>query len=400
MLEYLVSQTPAAPLAHKAVAMSSIGREVSGLGLVERGRLLVLLEGDYGVTTKINAVVEVLGFETEGKIKVALIDETDGFQPVDQLATVEVPASCLKVLTIEPSFVAKGMALAQEAHHKFFVPVVTTNPRDAHKSLDKCMSMLKEAVTLNPLNGEAWAYIMNVAEFRNSNQPVPNATGLVLTRGDQAVDFLYLQAGLRACGNLPPVAENQMLHASLRLNLAGALGNPPVNAFADEEVQLRYIMDHCVPAGTRCMTLDRMLAQALRKQERFVEAAEVLRGQRRQPHLWRVFNGRSLAAPATREDGEDFLSEFPKVAFGLWNLANKFSIRADGIYAGPGGTANTLASVEAYLEALCLLRKSMVYLDDNDQATLLLASRAVLKLNRHLMWKTISTQFGSREAFL
>ena len=254
--------------------MSSIGREVSGLGLVERGRLLVLLEGDYGVTTKINAVVEVLGFETEVKIKVALIDETDWFQPVDQLATVEVPASCLKVLTIEPSFVEKGMALAQEAHHKFFVPVVTTNPRDAHKSLEKCMSMLKEAVTLNPLNGEAWAYIMNVAEFRNSNQPVPNATGLVLTRGDQAVDFLYLQAGLRACGNLPPVSENAMLHASLRLNLAGALGNPPVNAFADEEVQLRFIMDNCVPAGTRCMTLDRMLcpgapqARALRRGRR------------------------------------------------------------------------------------------------------------------------------------
>ena len=127
----------------------------------------------------------------------------------------------------------------------------------------------------------------------------------------------------------------------------------------------------------------------------------MLRGQRRQPHLWRVFNGRSLVAPATREDEEDFLSEFPKgCVWALESFANKFSIQAGVIYAGPGGTANTLASVEAYLEALCLLRKSMVYLDDNDQSTLLLASRVVLKLNRHLMWKTISTQFGSWEAFL
>ena len=91
-------------------------KEVAGLGMLERGKFLVLTaEGDHP-----GAVVEVLGF-TDDKIKVALIDLLDWFKPVDSLTTVEVPPSRLQFLTIEASIMEKGELLAEDANSDYIM---------------------------------------------------------------------------------------------------------------------------------------------------------------------------------------------------------------------------------------------------------------------------------------
>jgi len=364
-------------------------KEVAGLGMLERGKFLVLTaEGDHP-----GAVVEVLGF-TDDKIKVALIDLLDWFKPVDSLTTVEVPPSRLQFLTIEASIMEKGELLAEDANSDYIMPVVRKNQRNAAgaKSLQTGLSMLKEAIALNPLNYKSWSYLMNFCEFTHDEQSTATAM-LNLVTSD--VDPLYLMAGYRGCGNLPPVAEDPLMNAMMRVNLAGALGSQ--SAWAEEERQFRIIIENCVPAGIRCITLERMLATSLRRQNRLFEAAEVLRGQGRQRHLWNGFNGQSYTAAVSNAEAQVITTEFQKVSFGIWELANARSLEADRIYVAAGIKANTRASAEGYLEALSFLRKGMLYLDDEDPATLTLATRIFLKLNRHLMWLMVDTPVGSRE---
>ena len=369
-------------------------KEVAGLGMLERGKILRLTADEGGEL----AVVEVLGFSGDDKIKVALIDVSDWLKPVDSLTTFEVPPSCLEILTIETSNAERGERLAEDANENFIQPVLQQTMRSAAgnaRSLETGINMLKEAISLNPLNYSSWAYLMNAYEFKNGGEQWVSATINMVS--SDAVGPLFLVAAYRACGNLPPVSEDPIAHATVRVNLAGALGNSKVGLFSDEELQLRFVIENCVPPGIRCITLDHMLAKSLRKQNRFLEAAEALRGQRKQPHLWNAFDGRSFVAFQSHVGIQDIMSEFPRISFGIWNMANNRSLEADRIYTSAGLLTNTRASAEGYLEALCLIRKGIVYLDDDDPATLMLAARLVSKLNRHLMWKVIDTPAGTRE---